>query len=225
MLELVPFRCVPEFPPFALPPLLCIPQTLPTPANDLLTKQPTNKMSSFGDFAPLCTHTPSYPWCNLFYTQISRHNASVFSGSSASASSAPVGINPVCGILRVGASRDGSGGDGISGETGTGQSLGNVAQVVACALSLVFMIWLIWATGRRKAAVGVYSPFSSLFLHVLKETNRPNRTPNVLHPLLPHPPLQPPHNLLPPRTGLVRTHGTYGYTCWSGGCVVLDVVG
>ncbi|EIM81861.1 uncharacterized protein STEHIDRAFT_65305 [Stereum hirsutum FP-91666 SS1] len=95
-------------------------------------------MSSFGDFAPLCTHTPSYPWCNLFYTQISRHNASVFSGSSSSASSAPVGINPVCGILR----------------TGTGQSLGNVAQVVACALSLVFMVWLIWATGRRKAAVG-----------------------------------------------------------------------
>jgi hypothetical protein len=27
-------------------------------------------MTRFGDFAPLCTHTPSYPWCNLFYRQV-----------------------------------------------------------------------------------------------------------------------------------------------------------
>ena len=24
----------------------------------------------FGDFQPLCTNTPSYPWCNLFYRQV-----------------------------------------------------------------------------------------------------------------------------------------------------------
>lgn len=71
-------------------------------------------------------------------------------------------MNPVCGILRVGADRGGSGGDGVSGESGDGSSLGNVAQVVCCGVSLVFMIWLIWATGRRKAAVGAFIPFSTL---------------------------------------------------------------
>ena len=28
-------------------------------------------MTRFGDFEPLCKNTPSYPWCNLFYRQVS----------------------------------------------------------------------------------------------------------------------------------------------------------
>lgn len=27
-------------------------------------------MARFGDFQPICTWTPSYPWCNLFYRQV-----------------------------------------------------------------------------------------------------------------------------------------------------------
>jgi len=27
-------------------------------------------MAHFGDFQPICTWTPSYPWCNLFFRQV-----------------------------------------------------------------------------------------------------------------------------------------------------------
>lgn len=27
-------------------------------------------MTRFGDFQPLCTNVPSYPWCNLFYREV-----------------------------------------------------------------------------------------------------------------------------------------------------------
>ena len=29
-----------------------------------------SSMTRFGDFQPLCSSTPSYPWCNLFYRQV-----------------------------------------------------------------------------------------------------------------------------------------------------------
>lgn len=97
-------------------------------------------MSRIGDFGALCRNTPSYTWCNLFYRQLldKPNLRDILQGSSANQQSAPVGIDPKCGILRVGSQG----------------SLGNVANIVVCALSMVFVIGLILMTERRKAAVG-----------------------------------------------------------------------
>jgi hypothetical protein len=59
-------------------------------------------------------------------------------GVSSDATSAPVGINPQCGILRVG--QDGS--------------VGNVANAAVCGASIFFTLFLIFLCNRRKAAVG-----------------------------------------------------------------------
>ncbi|KAK7453324.1 hypothetical protein VKT23_012003 [Stygiomarasmius scandens] len=97
-------------------------------------------MTGFGDFKPLCSNTPSYTWCNLFYRQLrDLGNAdSLLQGFSKDHSSAPVGVNPVCGIPRVG--HEGS--------------FGNIANLVACILSMLVMGVVIFVTERRKAAVG-----------------------------------------------------------------------
>jgi len=100
-------------------------------------------MTQFGDFQPLCTNVPSYPWCNLFYRQLLRNNTHLLLPISNNTLTAPVGVNPTCGILRVGAV--------VSGTT---TSLGNIANVAACGLSIVFTMYLIWRCERRKAAVG-----------------------------------------------------------------------
>lgn len=95
-------------------------------------------MLRFGDFSSLCRDTPSYPWCNLFYHQLQHHAPTILQGSSADPKVAPVGVNPECGILLVGA-------DG---------SLANIANIIACGLSIILVLYLIFVTGRRKAAVG-----------------------------------------------------------------------
>jgi len=92
----------------------------------------------FGDFEPLCHTTPSYPWCNLFYRQVQDTNASVFDNVSANPATAPVGVNPNCGIP-------------LAGQNG---SLANIANIIVCALSIVFTIFLIIGVSRRRAAVG-----------------------------------------------------------------------
>jgi len=95
-------------------------------------------MVRFGDFSSLCRDTPSYPWCNLFYHQLQHHDPSVLQGVSADPKVAPVGVNPECGILLA----------------GTNGSLANIANIIACALSIFLVAYFIWITGRRKAAVG-----------------------------------------------------------------------
>ncbi|KAF9492770.1 hypothetical protein BDN71DRAFT_1489925 [Pleurotus eryngii] len=92
----------------------------------------------FGDFKPLCSETPSYPWCNLFYHQLQSHSPSTLRGLSSPSSSAPVGIDPTCGIQRA-------------GQNG---SLGNIANVIVCGLSVFVVGALIFLVSRRKAAVG-----------------------------------------------------------------------
>jgi len=94
-------------------------------------------MTRFGDFAPLCTQTPSYTWCNLFYRQLSKQGFT-FNEVSANPATAPVGINPDCGIPRP------------SG----GNDLPNIANIIACALSMFVILLLVLITTRRKAAVG-----------------------------------------------------------------------
>jgi len=95
-------------------------------------------MTRFGDFRALCEQTPSYPWCNLFYRQLQRHSNATLTGLSSNPTSAPVGVNPECGIFNLGS-------DG---------SLGNIANIVACALSMIIVLGLIIITTRRAAAVG-----------------------------------------------------------------------
>ncbi|KAG2039325.1 chitin synthase III catalytic subunit [Suillus americanus] len=96
-------------------------------------------MTRFGDFQTLCSQVPSYTWCNLFYRQLLTNDQSVLQGGlSQNAASAPVGVNPECGIPKV----------------NTNGSLGNIANIVACGLSFFVVGALIYFTGRRKAAVG-----------------------------------------------------------------------
>ncbi|KAJ3981449.1 chitin synthase III catalytic subunit [Lentinula detonsa] len=97
-------------------------------------------MSRFGDFGDICTNVPSYTWCNLFYRQLSENSnlSSILTGVSSNPTSAPVGVNPSCGIPRV----------------GSNGSVGNIGNIVVCALSMIVVIVLISLTERRKAAVG-----------------------------------------------------------------------
>jgi len=95
-------------------------------------------MVGFGDFKPLCEQTPSYPWCNLFYRQLERNSPATLTGLSSNAVSAPVGVNPECGILRA-------------GEAG---SLGNIANMITCGVSIIVVAILITFTTQRRAAVG-----------------------------------------------------------------------
>ncbi|KAF7973107.1 hypothetical protein HWV62_16218 [Athelia sp. TMB] len=69
---------------------------------------------------------------------ILNNDNTLLTGASASPASAPVGVNPECGILLA----------------GTDKSLGNIANIVACALSMIFVAALVIIAGRRKAAVG-----------------------------------------------------------------------
>ncbi|TFK37362.1 hypothetical protein BDQ12DRAFT_713488 [Crucibulum laeve] len=131
----------------------------------------------FGDFQPLCSETPSYPWCNLFYRQLQRASNATLLPLSVPSVSAPVGINPECGILRL----------------GHDNSIGNVANIAVCAASVLFVAFLVWRCNRRKAAV-VANPNPP-------PPARPNRTPVPLPPP-PHSPLAAPNYWLHPRTRL-----------------------
>ncbi|KAF8703666.1 hypothetical protein AX14_014155 [Amanita brunnescens Koide BX004] len=108
-------------------------------------------MTHFGDFEPLCSSTPSYPWCNLFYRQLLRLSPQSLTGVSNSTLSAPVGVNPHCGIPRV----------GYHG------SIGNVANIALCGVSIIFVSWLIFLCNRRKAAVGRIEHRAFLIIYLL----------------------------------------------------------
>ncbi|TEB24880.1 hypothetical protein FA13DRAFT_1756768 [Coprinellus micaceus] len=108
-------------------------------------------MARFADFQPLCETVPSYPWCNLFYRQLLEKSPETLTGLSANQTSAPVGVNPRCGIPRVG--QDGS--------------ISNVANIAVCGVSLVFTLFLVWRCNRRKAAVGRIELRTFLILYAL----------------------------------------------------------
>jgi len=74
----------------------------------------------------------------LFYRQLQHHNSDLLKGLSADASSAPVGVNPECGTAKM----------------HTNGSIGNVAIIAACGVSMLVVIALIILATRRRAAVG-----------------------------------------------------------------------
>jgi len=92
----------------------------------------------FGDFSTLCSEVPSYTWCNLLYKQVLENDDSLLTGLSANPATAPVGVNPQCGIPLV----------------QTNGSLGNIANIIACGLSVFVVVALVVFSSRRKAAVG-----------------------------------------------------------------------
>jgi len=109
--------------------------------------------AKFGDFSSLCHQTPSYPWCNLFYRQLQHENPSTLASFpiSANPKTAPVGINPECGIPPL----------------NDGGSIGNIANTIACGFSFIFTIWLISRVVARKAAVGRVELRDFLFFYLL----------------------------------------------------------
>jgi len=108
-------------------------------------------MVGFGDFQPLCSGTPSYTWCNLFYRQLLDKASQTLQGVSADPASAPVGVNPQCGIPRIG--HEGS--------------ISNVANIAACGASILVTLVLIFICHRRKAAVGRWELRAFLILYLL----------------------------------------------------------
>lgn len=94
----------------------------------------------------MCHNVPSYPWCNLFYRQLQSTGGVTLPPPA----TAPVGINIDCGIPKSG--------DG---------SLGNIANMVVCGVSIIITALLILQVSRRRAAVGRVELRTFLLFYVL----------------------------------------------------------
>ncbi len=92
---------------------------------------------------------------------------------SSDPTSAPVGVNPQCGILRLG--HEGS--------------ISNVANIAACGVSILVVLVLLFICQRRKAAVGTI-PLSLLWWVCIFLTFRGRSLGNSrsTHPISPHSP-------------------------------------
>jgi len=94
-------------------------------------------MDRFGAFDWICSNVPSYPYCNIFYRQLLDHDPALLLGLSEDPNSAPVGVNPVCGIQRL----------------AHGSQLGNIANTVVAGLSVFLALYLSQRVASRRAAV------------------------------------------------------------------------
>ncbi|CAE6527791.1 unnamed protein product [Rhizoctonia solani] len=115
----------------------------------------------FGAFRPLCRSVPSYPICNLFTRQLFTDFPGYLEQYGFSQDVSGVGVNPQCAIPQATA------GAGAGQNGGGGSGLGNIANVIACGLSMVFVIFLIAGCSRRKAAVGRVELRALLVLYLL----------------------------------------------------------
>ncbi|KAB5588357.1 Chitin synthase export chaperone [Ceratobasidium theobromae] len=115
----------------------------------------------FGAFRPLCRSVPSYPICNLFTRQLFTDFPNVLASYNFNRDVSGVGVNPQCAIPQATA------GAGAGQNGGGGSGLGNIANVIACGLSIVFVIFLIAKCSRRKAAVGRVELRAFLILYLL----------------------------------------------------------
>lgn len=112
----------------------------------------------FGSYSFICRNIPSLPTCNIFFRQLlvtpssttapalallglpSPVNSAAYNQSLAYYASGSV--NPACAIPRM----------GIAG--GQPGSLGNIANIILCAISVLVALGLAGACGKRMAAVG-----------------------------------------------------------------------
>ncbi|KAF8593974.1 hypothetical protein BDV93DRAFT_189497 [Ceratobasidium sp. AG-I] len=115
----------------------------------------------FGAFRPLCRSVPSYPICNLFTRQLSTDFPDVLQSFNFNQDVSGVGVNPQCAIPQATA------GAGAGQNGGGGSGLGNIANVIACGLSIILTIFLIARCSRRKAAVGRVELRAFLILYLL----------------------------------------------------------
>jgi len=92
----------------------------------------TVQQGGFGSFTYMCREIGSYPYCNLFWRQLSNSGFQL-----PPTIIAPVGIEPRCGIPRA---YDGR--------------FGNIANLVVCVLSMILIVYLSQRASRRRAAVG-----------------------------------------------------------------------
>lgn len=104
----------------------------------------------------MCRNVPSLPVCNLFFRQLLVHPSGLLAPASSllglpSATAANFtevlsrfgsGVNPSCSIPRM------------SAAGGAPGSLGNIANIILCAISVLVGIFLAIQAGRRAAAVG-----------------------------------------------------------------------
>jgi len=107
-------------------------------------------MTNFGSFEVLCHRMPA-PWCNLFMRQLSTHSPSTLTGLSSNLTSAPVGVKPVCGILRL----------------GHGSNIGNIANIICCGVSFFVVLFILAKTHRRRAAVARVEFRFFLFIYLI----------------------------------------------------------
>ncbi|KAM0787165.1 hypothetical protein ACM66B_006415 [Microbotryomycetes sp. NB124-2] len=112
----------------------------------------------FGNFDYACRHIPSYPYCNLFVRQLLVNPKNLQAPASqllglpdgaissqavqSYTSELGVGVNPACYIPRM---------EQVGGQAG---SLGNIANLILCGLSVLIGIGLALGAIRRAAAVG-----------------------------------------------------------------------
>ncbi|KAF9444660.1 hypothetical protein P691DRAFT_807003 [Macrolepiota fuliginosa MF-IS2] len=94
-------------------------------------------MVRFGEYKSLCSQASSYALCNLFYLQLQRQAPDVL-GSTSQRPSAPVGINPECGIPKL----------------HTEGSLSNIGNNILCGVGILVTAILLWGCQKRVAAVG-----------------------------------------------------------------------
>jgi len=83
--------------------------------------------------------------------QLSIHSPSALTGLSSNLVSAPVGVNPVCGIPRL----------------NHGSQLGNIANIICCGISFFVVLFLLVKTHRRRAAVARVEFRFFLFLYLI----------------------------------------------------------
>lgn len=115
----------------------------------------------FGAFRPLCRSVPSYPICNLFTRQLFTDNREILTQYGFDQDVSGVGVNPQCAIPQATA------GAGAGQNGGGGSGLGNIANVIACGVSIIFIIFLVARCSRRKAAVGRVELRAFLILYLL----------------------------------------------------------
>jgi hypothetical protein len=104
--------------------------------------QPLHQTGPSSSGALLSIAHISWPW------QLSTDFPNILQSYNFNPDVSGVGVNPQCAIPQA------TSGAGAGQNGGGGSGLGNIANVIACGLSIIFVIFLVAMCSRRKAAVG-----------------------------------------------------------------------